>query len=104
MPRRLLYADNFDFMTIKGNEIRKMKEAFDSKGLKAILGKPKVMVNGSNTMDGFSKGKVSPCGVCSLGVKANSGLCAQFGKWNRNKCNWEEGDHKIIRKFFLQET
>ena len=30
------------------------------------------MVSGSITKDGMSKGKVDPCGICSLRVKANS--------------------------------
>ena len=29
----------------------------------------------------MSKGKVDPCGVCSLRVKAKSVLCLQCGEW-----------------------
>ena len=39
------------------------------------------MVCGSTTKDGMSKGKVDPCGVCSLRVKAKSVLCLRCGKW-----------------------
>ena len=58
----------------------KWKEAFESKGLKVNLRKTKVVVSGSTTMDGMSKIKVDPCGVCCLRVKANSVLCLQCGK------------------------
>ena len=43
------------------------------------LGKPRMMVSGSITKDGLSKGKVDSCEVCSLGVKANSFLCLLCG-------------------------
>ena len=39
--------------------------------------KSKVMASGSITKDGLYKGKVDPCGVCSLMLKANSVLCLQ---------------------------
>ena len=81
----LLYADDLVLMseTIEGlrNKFIKWKEDFDSKGLKVNLGKTKVMVSG-----GMSKGKVDPCGVCSLRVKANSVLCLQCGKWIHGRC------------------
>ena len=82
----LLYADDLVLMseTIKGLRNKFLKwEAFESKGLKVNLGKTKVMASGSITKDGMSKGKVDPCGVCSLRVKANSVLCLQCGKWNQ---------------------
>ena len=34
----------------------------------------------------MSKGKADQCGVCNLRVKANSGLCAQCGKWIHGRC------------------
>ena len=63
--------------TIDGlrNKFFEWKEAFESKGLKVSLGKTKVMVSGSITKDGMSRGNVYPCGVCSLRVKAFSVLC-----------------------------
>ena len=64
------------------NKSSKWKEAFESKGLKVILGKTKGVVSSSITQDGMSKIKVEPCGVCSLRVKANSVLCVQCGRWN----------------------
>ena len=54
------------------NKLLKLKEAFESKGLKVSLGKTKAMVSGGITTDGLSKSKVDPCGVCTLRVKANS--------------------------------
>ena len=68
----LLYADDLVLMReiIKGlrNKFLKWKEALESKGLKINLGKTKVMVSGSITKCGMSKGKVDPCGVYSLRV------------------------------------
>ena len=80
----MLYADDLVLMsdTIEGlkNMFRKLKEAFECKGLKVNLGKTKIMVSGDITKDCMSNGKVDPCGVCSFGVKANSVLCVQCGK------------------------
>ena len=50
----------------------KWKEAFNSKGLNAKLGKTKVLVRSSITKDCLSKSKVDTHGVSSLRVKANS--------------------------------
>ena len=49
--------------------------------MKVSIGNTKVMVSGGITRDGMSKGKVDPCGVSSLRVKANSVLCVQCGGW-----------------------
>ena len=49
-------------------------------GLKANLGKTKVMVSGGITKDGLSKSKFDPCGFYCLSVKANSVLCVLCGK------------------------
>ena len=84
----LLYADDLVLMREKidglKNKFIKWKEAFVSKGLKVDLGKTRVMVSGDITKDGLSKSNVDPCGVCSLGVKANSVLSLQCGKWIHN--------------------
>ena len=81
----LLYADDLVPMseTIEGlrNKFSKLKEAFESKGLKVNIGKTKMMISGGITKDGMSKSKVDPCMVCSLRAKANSVLCIQCGKW-----------------------
>ena len=86
----LLYADGLVLMseTIAGlrNKFLKWKDAFESKGLKLSIGKTKVMISGSITMDGMSKGKVDQCVVCSLRVKANLVLCLQCGKWIHGRC------------------
>ena len=37
-------------------------------------------------MDGMSKRKDDPCGVCSLRVKAISVVCLQCGKWIHGRC------------------
>ena len=64
-----------------GGKFLKWKEAFESKGLTANLGKTKVMVSTGITQDGLSKSKVDPCGVCSLRVKANSVFYIHCGWW-----------------------
>ena len=71
---------------VLGNEFLKWKAAFESKGLKVIIEKTKVMVSGGITKDGMSKSKVDPCGVCSLSVKANSVLCLHCCKWIHGRC------------------
>ena len=62
----LLYADELVLMseTIEGlrDAFLKLKEAFESKGLKVNLGKTKVMVSSSITQDGLSKINVDHTG------------------------------------------
>ena len=50
------------------NKFLKWKEAFESKGLIASLGKTKVMVSSGITNNGMSKSTIDPCRVCSLRV------------------------------------
>ena len=65
----LLYADYLVLMseTIVAlrNKFLKWKEAFESKGLKAELGKTEVMVSSGITQDGMTRNKVDPCWVCN---------------------------------------
>ena len=72
----ILYHNDLVLMseTIKGlrNRFLKLKETFESKGLKVNPWKTKVMVSGGITKDGMSKRKEDPCGVCSLKVKKKS--------------------------------
>ena len=69
------------------NTVRKWKEYFERKGLTVNLGKSKVMVSVGITKNGLPKCKVCPCDVCCLGVKANSVLCVQCGKWDHSRCD-----------------
>ena len=86
----LLYDNDLDLMseTIKilRNKFLKWKEAFDSKCLKVVLGKAKVMISGGITKDGLSKSKVDQCFVCSLREKVNSVLCLHCGRWIHGRC------------------
>ena len=68
--------------TIAGhkNMFLKWMDTFESKDLKVDIGKTKVIVSGSITMDGLSKSEVDPCGVYSLRVVVNSVLCVQCGR------------------------
>ena len=45
-------------------KFRKLKEAFEIKGLHVNIGKTKVIVSGGITKNGLSKSRVYPCGVC----------------------------------------
>ena len=54
-----------------------MEGGFDSKCLKANLGKTKAMISSGITNDGMSKSKVDQCGVSSLREKANTVFCLQ---------------------------
>ena len=86
----LLYADDLVQISemIEGirNKFRKCQEAFESRGLKVILGKITVLVSGSITKNGMSKSKVDSCGVCSLRAKAKPVICLQCSKWIYGKC------------------
>ena len=70
------------------NKFLEWKEAIESKGLKANLGKTNVTVSNGIIKDGLSKSKVGSCGVCSLRAKANSALCVQCGKWIHGVASW----------------
>ena len=54
------------------------------------------MDSGGITKNGMSKGRVDPCGVCSLRVKANSVWCLQCGKWIHCRCS---GMKRVTSKF-----
>ena len=70
-------------VTIKGlrNKFRKLKEAFESKGLE-----DNVKVSGSTTRERLSKCWVYTYGACTLRVKDNSVLCLQCGKRIHGGC------------------
>ena len=62
----------------------KWKEAFESKGLKVNLKKPKVMMSGSKGE--VLKSKVDPCAKCGKRVMANFLICTKSGKWVHGRC------------------
>ena len=86
----LLSADDIVLMseTIEGlrNKFVKLKEVFESKGLKLNLRKTKVIVSSGITKNSMLKSKVDTCGFRSLRAKANSALCLQCGKWIQGRC------------------
>ena len=76
------------------------KEAFESKGLKDNLWKPRVMVSSGITQDSLVKSKVDLCGVCCWRVKVNSVLCVQCGRWIHGRCaGVKRMTPKILRNF-----
>ena len=101
----LLYADDLVLIseTIEGlrKEFLLWKEAFESKGLKVILGETKVIISGSITKDVLSKRKVDTCDVCSLRVNANSVLCVHCGKRIHGRC--ASVNSKVKKKFICRK-
>ena len=57
-----------------------------ARDMKITLGRPWSWFSDNIMKDGMSKGKVDPCWVCILGVKANWVLCLQYGKWVHSRC------------------
>ena len=58
------------------------------------------MVSSGITMDGLSKSKSGPCGVCSLRVKANSVLCLHCGKFLHGRCAGVKGVTLKFSRYF----
>ena len=100
-----MYADDLVLMSETIEELRnkflKWKEAFESKCLKANLGKTKVMVCSGITKDDMPKRKVDLCWVCSLRVKSNPVLRLQCGKWIHRRC---AGLKRVTSKFPRNST
>ena len=90
--------------TIEGlsEKFLKWKEAVESKGPKAYLGFPMVMVSGGITKHGMCKSKVGTCscGVCSLRAKTNSALCLECGKWIHGICAGVKRLTPKLRRYF----
>ena len=86
----LLYTDNLVLMSeiIKKfrNKFIKWEDSFESKVLKANIGKTKVIASDGITNERLFKSNVDPCGVSTLRVKANSVLCVKCGKWIHSRC------------------
>ena len=60
------------------------REAFESKGMRANLGKTKLMVSGMEE-EAFDS-NIDPYGVCGTRVKSNSVLCTACCKWVYARC------------------
>ena len=79
----------------------KWKDAFESKGLKVILTKTKVMVSGLK--EEIIKSKPNPRAKCSQRVIANSVLCTKYGKWVHGRCAKIKRVTSILAKGFICE-
>ena len=79
----MLYTDDLVLTseTMEGlrEKFWKLKEAFESKGLKVNLVKTKVVVSGTEGEVFVSK--VDSFGICAKLVMANSVLCVKCRKW-----------------------
>ena len=88
LMNEILYADDLVLMSESLEELKekfqKWKKAFESKGLKANLGKTKMMVCGSEGEK--TKSKIDPCGVCGKRVMANSVMCTKCNEWIHGRC------------------
>ena len=65
---------------------REWRRAVERRGLKVNLKKTKMMVTQREVGDVVGVGRY-PCGVCGLGVRANSVLCTACGKWCHKRCS-----------------
>ena len=69
-----------------GRRVADWRASLLGKGLKANVGKYKVMVGSSGGKMIVNSGKW-PCGVCGKGVQANSVQCTVCKKWIHKQCS-----------------
>ena len=79
----------------------KLKEAFESKGLKVNLKKTKVMV--SSSKGEVLKSTVDPCAQCGKRVMANSVMHTKRCKWVKGRCATMETVTSTLAKGFVCE-
>ena len=59
---------------------RRWRDALETKGMKVIIGKTKMMVSGAEGE--IARSKVDPCGICGKRViMSNAVLCSECKKW-----------------------
>ena len=84
----ILYADDLVLMSESLEDLRerlqRWRRALEGKGLKANVGKTKMMV--SVTEGKITSSKIDPCGVCGKRVGSNSVCCTQCMKWIHGRC------------------
>jgi len=100
LPFELLYADDLVLMAESLERLKELielwRENMEAKGLRANLGKTKVM----RCCDGGGKAKPSgkfPCGVCNKGVGGNSLQCTGCMKWVHKVCSKVKGSLNKIK-------
>ena len=74
-------------------KLNKWKTEMEAKGLRANMGKTKIMVSGVNLQTLKDSGKY-PCSVCRKGVGSNSIYCAGCSHWVHKKCSGVIGSLK----------
>ena len=81
LPLELLYADDLAVIAETEDELIKRlnewKENVESKGMRVIMNKTKVMISRERQMV-RQKAARWPCGVCSKGVGSNSLQCTRY--------------------------
>ena len=88
--KELLYADDLALTGESREEVGRMltewKSAMERRGLRINMEKTKMMISGCSEEVPVQSGQ-HPCGVCGSGVRANSILCTQCGKWCHKRCS-----------------
>ena len=102
----ILYVDHLVVMSESMWNLKekflKLKETFQSKGLKVNLKKTKVLVSGSKGE--VLKSKVDPCVKCSKRVMVNSMMCTKFDKWVHGRCAKMKKVTSTLAKDFVTST
>ena len=91
MSQEILYTD--DIVLIAETIFIKMLEKFDgwkgaleSKGLKVILMKTKVMLSKIGQVTAKLSSKKDPCGICGRKTMVNAELCKSCRNWIHGRC------------------
>ena len=96
-PWELLYADDLVITAETRDELLEKfcvwKTNLESKGLRVIVGKTKIMVSAHNATKPVETGKC-PCGMCNKGIGSNSIKCLICGFWVHKRCSNVKGSLK----------
>ena len=90
LPWDILYADDLVLTAESMDELvlqfGRWKDALETRGLKVNISKTKVMVTGKECEEPLNSGRY-PCGACGKGVRVNSFLCNECGRWVHQRCS-----------------
>ena len=90
-PWELLYVDDLailsDSLLDLKNRLADWKTSLESHGLCVSVDKTTILVSRAEHIKISARNPECPCGVCTLGVVANSILCTLWNLWVDNKCS-----------------
>ena len=69
------------------NRLADWKTSLESHGLRVSVDKTTILVSRAEHIKISARNPECPCGVCTLGVVANSVLCTLWNLWVDNKCS-----------------